>query len=213
MSWKTDRWLMLDTETTGLDTSTARVVELGWAVFHGGHAMGAGSTLVNPECAIPEHASAVHGIRDVDVADAPILQVAWELMQPYLDSCPVVGAYNWPYDSAILKRQLGLLFVEPFLFPSGAGHLIIDPLIAARAYGRVAWPGQGNGLGPVCERLGIAVPGTLHRAAANAVAAGMVLWALRDSMPDQNVDTWIARERRQQDKERFERAAKREAKP
>ncbi len=49
----------VDTETTSLDTSVARIIEIGCVSLHGEQEF---ATLVNPRAPIPPSASAVHGI-------------------------------------------------------------------------------------------------------------------------------------------------------
>lgn len=63
--------LVVDTETTGIDPRTNRVVDLGAAYFQGGHRQRLHRMLVNPGIPIPPAASAVHGISDAQVANEP----------------------------------------------------------------------------------------------------------------------------------------------
>lgn len=87
--------LFLDYETTGLNKRTDRVVEVcvldsrGRVVF---------STLVNPQRAIPPHISALNGIYDSDVADAP----TWRQIEPLLRQALAgrrVVAHNAPFEA------------------------------------------------------------------------------------------------------------------
>ena len=59
-SWLAARWLIVDTETTGLDPATDRVVEVAcvWATPIGPQT--AFRSLVDPERPIPATASAIH---------------------------------------------------------------------------------------------------------------------------------------------------------
>ena len=64
--------LLLDVETTGLDTTKDRVVQFGAAYLRRGARVGPPlEQLVHPGVAIPAAASAVHGLGDADVEDAP----------------------------------------------------------------------------------------------------------------------------------------------
>lgn len=177
--WRTEKWLVLDTETTGVDVSKDRVVELGWVVFEAGKRLSMGRCLVNPGVPIPEPAQAVHGISDEQVAIAPRLEEVWQDLSRDLADCPVVAAYNWPYDSAILQRQLGEVWDEALF-----GKVVLDPLVMVRSVGKY-WPGSGrHRLSNVCERYHIVPPGELHRAGADAWCAAMVMWRLRYSVPE-----------------------------
>lgn len=61
-----DDWVILDTETTGLDR--AEIVEIA-LVNHAGETLL--NTLIKPTISIPADAAAIHGISDAMVADAP----------------------------------------------------------------------------------------------------------------------------------------------
>ncbi|HRD76564.1 MAG TPA: 3'-5' exonuclease, partial [Hyphomicrobiaceae bacterium] len=65
--------VVLDTETTGLDAAAARIVQVGAVRMRAG-AIVAGDTfdrLVNPGVPIPKATTAIHGLADEDVQDAP----------------------------------------------------------------------------------------------------------------------------------------------
>ena len=61
-----------DSETTGLDTSKARMIQLGAVrIVHGEVAEQQNfQELINPHVPIPAESQASHGISDADVADA-----------------------------------------------------------------------------------------------------------------------------------------------
>jgi exodeoxyribonuclease X len=100
---------IVDTETTGLDPATDRVVELAairleqvddvtWE-----HTL-MGSSFVNPRRPIPPEASAVHHIVDSDVADAPDLGEAIDhLLTPFwFDNIHIIAAHNARFDRDFL---------------------------------------------------------------------------------------------------------------
>src|SRR5699024_4495742 len=66
-----DRLLVFDTDTTGLDTSKDRIVELGACYFEERAHVESRRNLINPGFPIPKGASDVHGITDARVADKP----------------------------------------------------------------------------------------------------------------------------------------------
>jgi exodeoxyribonuclease X len=99
------QFLVVDTETTGIDPATCRVVELAWVLADLEHVLTAGSTLVNPGCPIPPEASAVHHLVDEDVASAPTLGQAISQMGDGLrpwGGMAAFAAHNAAFDSAFL---------------------------------------------------------------------------------------------------------------
>ena len=62
---------VIDVETTGLDPSAHAVVEVACLVIRGNEEIESFATLVNPGRPIPSEVSAIHGIRDADVAGSP----------------------------------------------------------------------------------------------------------------------------------------------
>lgn len=116
--------LCIDTETTGVSTRTDRVVSLAmlWlnddlTVRRGLHQM------FNPGIPIPAAATAVHGIRDVDVAGMPGFGTVAGRVRAALGTNIVIG-YNVRFDLAVLNqefRRAGL--------PRLRNVLVIDPYV------------------------------------------------------------------------------------
>ena len=99
--------VILDTETTGLHDE-ARIVDIAVATVSGKTLL---DTLVNPGEPIPAEASAVHGITDADVADAPTFAQILPRLADALGGRRVL-VYNLGYDRARLRHELGLLGVD-----------------------------------------------------------------------------------------------------
>lgn len=72
-----ERYCVIDVETTGFSPYRDRIVEIACALVDDGRIVGRWATLVNPGIPIPAHATAVHGIDDAMVADAP--DAAWAM--------------------------------------------------------------------------------------------------------------------------------------
>lgn len=97
-------FVAFDTETTGLH-ATDRLVELGAVRFRAGLVEDEWSTLVNPGCPIPREATAVHGIRDEDVArSAPSSRVLPTFLG-FIDGAALV-AHNAPFDLRVMALEL-----------------------------------------------------------------------------------------------------------
>ena len=102
----TTQFLVMDTETTGIDPAACKVVELAWVLTDLTQVLAAGSTLVDPGCPIPPEASAVHHLVDADVAGAPSLdQAITEMIQRLREErlgAHAFAAHNAAFDSAFL---------------------------------------------------------------------------------------------------------------
>lgn len=90
----------LDLETTGVNLVTDRIVEIGVVKVMPDGTEVRKRRLLNPQMPIPPEASAVHGITDEMVAEAPTFrQVANEVRQ-FLDDCDLAGynsnRFDWP---------------------------------------------------------------------------------------------------------------------
>ena len=176
MKWKNEPVLFIDTETTGPDPDTARVVELAMVLMLEGEILWSCTWLVNPEVPIPEGASAVHGIHDADVQDAPIFDDILDLVGLAMDH-RFCGAYNVPYDKTVLRGEFARV---------GAGlpnEFWVDSLVLSREF--VTIRGRGvHKLDTMSQRLGIDLGEDAHTATADAVAAGKILWHYVDKLPD-----------------------------
>jgi DNA polymerase-3 subunit epsilon len=63
--------VFLDLETTGINIVTDRIVEIALLKIFPGGKQDEKLMLINPEMPIPAQSSAIHGIKDEDVKDAP----------------------------------------------------------------------------------------------------------------------------------------------
>ncbi len=96
---------VIDTESTGLNPETARIVRLGVLRVEPDGRRKLRSELVNPGMPIPEGATAVHGITDDDVADRPPFRAYARALAESLDDCDIAGF-------AIERFHLPLLLAE-----------------------------------------------------------------------------------------------------
>ena len=184
--------LVLDTETTGVDVSTVRIVEIGGADFEGPFSLGPPFvSRVNPGEPIPAEASQVHGIYDADVSDAPTFsQIAARLVERVRATPrPVLSGYNFrDYDGPLLRAELRRAGLDGDLFDEREA---LDPIIWLRWKFR-HW--KSRKLADVCERFGHPLKDA-HTAAADAFAAGLVLGSLlfAGEIPD-NVEKALRRQ-------------------
>lgn len=97
--------LVLDTETTGLDTKLDRIVSVGAVRAHGTRLYRSTvvDRLVNPGKGIPPQSTAVHGITNAMVADQPDIAAVLPDVLDLLKGTVLVG-HNIVFDMALLKR-------------------------------------------------------------------------------------------------------------
>ncbi len=109
----TRSFVALDFETTGLSPDRDRIVEIGavrfrmvegaenWSIATEGEY----ETLIHPGRSIPPEVSAIHGINDLDVSQAPHFRAAADSFLPFLDGAVVV-AHNAPFDMGFLLAEV-----------------------------------------------------------------------------------------------------------
>jgi signal-transduction protein with cAMP-binding, CBS, and nucleotidyltransferase domain/DNA polymerase III epsilon subunit-like protein len=109
--------VVLDTETTGLDVATARIVQIAALHLKGGMIEdGDGfDVLVNPGLPIPAESARVHGILDADVADKPGIAAVLPDLAAFIGDRILVG-HSIHYDLALLRaeaKRAGVVWREP----------------------------------------------------------------------------------------------------
>ena len=168
--WRDLPIAVIDTETTGIDAD-ARIVEIAAVVVRGGEVTSRWCRRLNPGIPIPEGASAVHGIHDADVADAPLFgDVAGELAQ-FVAACHP-AAFNAPFDRRIIGADCGRFpAVAP---PIDLDMVWLDPLVWAWHVDKYQ---RGKKLSDVAQRRGISIAGA-HGALADCEMAVAVMFAL-----------------------------------
>lgn len=102
-----------DLETTGVSPLHDRIVEIAVMRFDPGAREPVAKTRrLNPGRPIPPEASAIHGIRDADVADSPTFpQVARSLAQ-FLEGCDLSGFNILGFDLPMLVEEFARAEVE-----------------------------------------------------------------------------------------------------
>ena len=144
------RQIVLDTETTGLETSANhRIIEIGAVeLVDRKHTNQSFHVYINPEREVDEGAASIHGMTLADLKDKPLFKdIADDLIQ-FIDGAELI-IHNAPFDVGFLNHELSLLsknsaFVDDMC-------KITDSLVLAREF----HPGQRNNLDSLCKRYGI----------------------------------------------------------
>lgn len=192
VEWKRGIWLVVDTETTGLDVPD--IVELGAVLMQEGRVIERRNVLLRPSKPIDPRASAVHGIYDRHVAGVPRLHdphpatgrsAAEGLCAMAARAHAIVGYNNSTFDQPLLERLI------PDWAAACAGLPLLDALVVVRLDGVDKRP-RSKGrhkLAAVADWLRLTEPEPglkvqAHRTAWDCVLAGRVLWHLREHVPD-----------------------------
>jgi len=157
-----DSWVILDTETTGLD-SRAEAVQVGILAPNGTVLM---DTLVKPVNPIPGDATAVHGITNAMVANAPTFLDLLPQIKSYL-TAKTVAIYNAPYDKRILEQSLAAHIVDYREYVGEFGFDVLDWVDIMQPYAEYwgdwsEWHGSytWQKLTNACRQQGITINGT-----------------------------------------------------
>ena len=98
----------LDTETTGLDATSARIVQIGAVSLRAGRLIGGETfeSLVDPRVPIPAETTAIHHITDAMVAGAPSVGAALQTFDDFAAGRVVIG-YAIGFDLAVIEAEAG----------------------------------------------------------------------------------------------------------
>lgn len=97
--------VFFDLETTGVDSASDRIVEISMIKVDVDGNKTIKTRRINPECHIPEEATAVHGITDEDVAQEPTFkQIARSLAQ-FIEGCDFGGFNSNRFDLPLLVEE------------------------------------------------------------------------------------------------------------
>ena len=97
--------VVFDLETTGLSINLDRIVELAYLKIMPDGEISKGDWLINPEMNIPAEVSAIHGITDDKVKDAPTFKDKAEEFFNIFNDCDYSGFNVVTFDLPFLKRE------------------------------------------------------------------------------------------------------------
>jgi DNA polymerase III epsilon subunit family exonuclease len=190
--------VVVDVETTGMDTALADIVEIAGVRIKKGKIADRWSTLVKP--ARPIIGVQMHGITDADVAKAPSAKDAVKQLLDWAGDAILIG-HNVGFDLGFLTEASGTSFTP---------GTYLDTLALARD-GFPVGP-ESYKLGDLSKFFGIQLQGS-HRAAPDAEATAELVLKLAEDIPARvkALKAGIADSIRAQAKDKAEAAAKLEA--
>jgi DNA polymerase-3 subunit epsilon len=97
--------IFFDIESTGVETESARIVELACIKYNPDGTQEEKTIKVNPTIPIPLEASEVHGITDEDVKDLPTFTQYAQAIRKWFDGCDLGGFNSNNYDVPLLSAE------------------------------------------------------------------------------------------------------------
>ena len=94
-----------DLETTGVDVATDRIVEISIVKLMPNGDKEIKTKRINPTIPIPAASSAVHGITDADVADAPTFAAVAKEFSKFIEGCDLGGFNSNKFDIPLLAEE------------------------------------------------------------------------------------------------------------
>ena len=140
------REVILDTETTGMDPASHRVIEIGCVeMVSGVRTQRTFQAYINPECDIPEEATRVHGLTLEFLSDKPTFAEIVDGFLEFIQDSPLV-IHNAGFNLKFLNAELSRLG-----FPAIPMNRATDTVLIARK----KFPGSPANLDALCKRFNI----------------------------------------------------------
>ncbi|MCQ2451817.1 MAG: PolC-type DNA polymerase III [Oscillospiraceae bacterium] len=171
-----DGIVVFDIETTGLDSQKDRITEIGAVLLKNGEETARYQTFVNPERSIPANITALTGIRDSDVADAPSQEQAVRDFLAFVGDRPV-AAHNAGFDVGFIYeacQRYGIEYEPAY----------VDTLALARSLMPEL---KNHKLDTVANKLSLP-QFNHHRASDDAVTAGLILAKMQEYLEKAGVE-------------------------
>jgi len=156
-------YAVVDIETTGLNARNDRITEIAIFIHDGEKVVEKFESLINPECRIPFHITALTGISNKMVAEAPrFFEVARKIVE--LTEGKTIVAHNASFDYNFIRCEFKRLMYD-----------YTRRTLCTKKLSRKLMPGiQSYGLGNLARILNITNPAR-HRAAGDALTTVCLL--------------------------------------
>ena len=156
-----DEYIAFDLETTGLNPDKDKITEIAACRFVNGEFIEEFTTLINPGIPIPKNITALTGITNKMVEDAPSIKDTLPDFLKFIGSTPLV-AQNINFDYGFITNNLSSTDSSISELP------LYDTLSLARGF--IYFRNSFN-LGSLCDYYGINIENA-HRASADALCTG-----------------------------------------
>ena len=179
--WLDPGFIAFDTETTGIDAATDRIVTAAAIAFVNGEPVDVRSWLIKVDIPIPQASTAVHGITD-DMCQRDGVDQAAALVElrDTLDCGLPVVAFNAAFDLGMLAGNLARIGAAPL-----RNEIAICPMIVDKHFNKYVRGSNQRRLAPTAERYGLDFnDDDWHGAEPDAVMAGRILLAELAAYPD-----------------------------
>ena len=123
------RYVVLDTETTGLDPDDGhKIIEIGCVeILNRNITANTFHKYINPNREIDIEASRVHGLTNSFLKDKPVFEDIYFDLREYISNSPII-IHNAPFDIGFLKKEHSIISIsDDFL-----DNEVIDSLKLAR---------------------------------------------------------------------------------
>ena len=171
--------VVFDLETTGLQSETDRIIEIGAVRVARGQIAERFSSLVNPRIPIPKVITDLTGITDAHVANAPYIE---DVLPEFLAFAgdAVLTAHNAPFDMGFLREAARRL-------PNEIKTEIKNPSLDTLELSRALLPElQRHRLNVLAEHFGIDM-GSHHRAVDDARTTALIFLRFRAMLEEKGV--------------------------
>lgn len=210
MSWfDTASYCVFDTETTGVDPSHHRVIELGYSYFSHGLEQQANGILIHPwpgldemvDLFIDDEIFEITKISREQVKAGQPFNAADGFFKFVFSAADFLVAYNAPFDVGMIGEELVRHDMRQYAHMFDVTK-VLDPLVWIREKDKYLKGAGKYRLGNACERYGVKLTGA-HRAQNDAKATGLLLQALfkQKVIPDLPLAELLKRQTRMRDEQ------------
>ena len=155
--------VVLDFESTGLNTNTARIIEIGAVRLVDGQVVDTLSILVNPRMSLPPKITQITGITDQMLAGKESIEEAMPKLLDFIGDAPI-AAHNASYDHALMQAEL-----------KRQGRTFHGAVIDTLTFSQKLYPDmKSHRLNAVCKKLGVSLK-EAHRAVHDCTATAQAL--------------------------------------